>query len=101
MTACVRPRNDRRNWRGRRLPLVNSGLLHDRQDLGLGDEALPALLVPVEDDPDAVLLGGIANTSAPSDPCSALLAPAVEKTFSKRSRSSICVVTRSIVLSIR
>ena len=29
--------------------------------LGVGDEALPALLVPVEDDPDPIVLGGVAE----------------------------------------
>ena len=38
-----------------------SGLLHDRRDLGVGHEALPTLLVPVEHDPDAVVLGGVAE----------------------------------------
>src|SRR6185503_17178986 len=42
---------------GLRLPLV-SGFLHDRRHLRVGHEALPALLVPVEDHPDAVVLGG-------------------------------------------
>ena len=36
------------------------GLLHDRRDRGVGYEALPALLVPVEDRPDPIGLGGIA-----------------------------------------
>src|SRR5690242_4435162 len=35
--------------------------LHDRRHVGVGDEALPALLVPVEYDPDAVVLGGVAE----------------------------------------
>src|SRR4051795_791424 len=38
-----------------------SGFLHDRRDLGVGDEALPALVVPVEEHPDAVLLVGVAE----------------------------------------
>ncbi len=35
-----------------------------RRDLGVGDEALPALLVPVEDHPDPVLLVGIAEDAS-------------------------------------
>jgi hypothetical protein len=35
--------------------------LDDRRDLGIGDVALPSLLVPVEDHPDAVVLGGVAE----------------------------------------
>jgi hypothetical protein len=35
--------------------------LHDRRDLGVGKEALPALLIPVEDHPDPVVLIGIAK----------------------------------------
>jgi DNA-binding CsgD family transcriptional regulator len=34
-----------------------SGFPDDRRDLGVGDEALPALHVPVEDCPDPILLG--------------------------------------------
>src|SRR5436305_1997546 len=37
------------------------GLLHDRRDLRVGGEALPALEIPVEDHPDAVVLVGIAE----------------------------------------
>src|SRR5689334_19069931 len=50
----------RRERRGLRLPLV-AGLLHDRRHGRVGDEALPALLVPVEDHPDAVVLAGVAE----------------------------------------
>src|SRR5712691_6802404 len=42
-------------------PRLVSGLLHDRRHLRIRDEALPALLVPVEDDPHPILLGGIAE----------------------------------------
>src|SRR6476646_7708773 len=45
---------------GLRLALV-PGLLQDRRDIGVGHEALPALLVPVERDPDAIGLGGVAK----------------------------------------
>src|SRR5690349_24365588 len=41
-------------------PLV-PGLLQDRRDVGVRHEALPALRVPVEDDPDPVVLGGVAE----------------------------------------
>jgi hypothetical protein len=34
-------------------------LLHDRRDLGVGHEVLPALLVPVEDHPHPIGFGGI------------------------------------------
>jgi SAM-dependent methyltransferase len=46
--------------RGLRSRLV-PGFLHDRGDLGVGHEALPALLIPVEDHPDPIVLGGIAK----------------------------------------
>src|SRR5262249_46457687 len=36
-----------------------AGLLHARRHLRVRDEALPTLLVPVEDDPDPIVLGGI------------------------------------------
>src|SRR5437764_2069851 len=38
-----------------------SGLLEDRRDLGVGDELHPPGLVPVEERPDPVLLGGVAE----------------------------------------
>src|SRR5882672_3482534 len=38
-----------------------SGFLEDRRDLGVGDELRPPCFVPVEQRPDAVLLGGIAE----------------------------------------
>ena len=38
-----------------------AGLLEDRRDLGVGHEVRPARLVPVEQRPDAVLLGGVAE----------------------------------------
>ena len=41
--------------------LLVPGFLHDRRDLGVGHEALPALLVPVEDHPDPIVLGGVAE----------------------------------------
>ena len=37
------------------------GLLKDRRHVGVGGEALPPRLVPVEDDPDAVGVVGIAE----------------------------------------
>src|SRR4051794_33924885 len=37
-----------------------AGLLHDPGGLGVGSERRPALLVPVEDRPDPVLLGRVA-----------------------------------------
>src|SRR5436190_8341280 len=40
------------------LPLV-SRLFEDRRNVGIGHELLPALGIPVEDHPDAVLLAGI------------------------------------------
>lgn len=40
-------------------PSLMPGFLHDRRDFGVGQEALPALLVPVEEDPDPKVLGGI------------------------------------------
>ena len=38
-----------------------SGFLEDRRDLGVGDELRPPVLVPVEQRPDPVLLGGVAE----------------------------------------
>src|SRR5687768_12481414 len=43
-----------------RLPFV-PGFLQDRRDLGVGDEALPSLRIPVEEHPDPVVLIGIAK----------------------------------------
>src|SRR6478672_8930572 len=37
------------------------GFLEDRRDFGVGDEARPTRLVPVEQGPDPVLLGGVAE----------------------------------------
>ena len=46
----------------RRLGLaLVSGLFQDRRDLGVGDELRPSGLVPVEERPHAVLLGGVAE----------------------------------------
>src|SRR5919204_1962947 len=42
-------------------PRLVAGPLHDRRHLGIRDEALPPVLVPVEDHPHPVLLGGIAE----------------------------------------
>src|SRR3954468_19948443 len=42
-------------------PALVSSLLHDRRHLGVGDEALPAVRIPVEDHPDPVVLAGIAE----------------------------------------
>src|SRR6266516_1989591 len=42
-------------------PALVPGGFHDRWDLGVGEEALPALLIPVEDHPDPVVLSGIAK----------------------------------------
>ena len=40
-------------------PTLEPAFLKDRRDLRVGDEALPALLIPVEDHPDPVVLVGI------------------------------------------
>src|SRR6266550_1022016 len=40
-------------------PTCVPGFLKDRRDLGIGDEVLPALRVPVEEHPDPALLIGI------------------------------------------
>src|SRR5438067_10662631 len=42
-----------------------SGVLQDRRDLGVGHELRPSRLVPVEERPDAVLLGGVAEDDRP------------------------------------
>ncbi len=49
------------------LPLV-PGFLHDPWDLGVGDKALPPLLIPVEDHPHLVVLVGIAEDLRTLDP---------------------------------
>src|SRR4051794_38029587 len=46
---------------GRLRPALVTGFLHDRRDLRVGDEALPTLLIPVEEHPDPVRLVGIAK----------------------------------------
>src|SRR6266705_777921 len=46
--------------RGLRLAEV-AGLFQNRRNLGVGDEVRPPLLVPVEQRPDPVLLGGVAE----------------------------------------
>src|SRR5438270_13455325 len=42
-------------------PALVSGLLHDRWDVGIGGEALPAVEIPVEDHPDPISLVGVAE----------------------------------------
>src|SRR2546429_1293723 len=42
-------------------PTLVPGFLHDRGDLGVGDEALPTRRIPVEEHPDPVVLVGIAK----------------------------------------
>src|SRR5437763_7294906 len=42
-------------------PTFVPGFLKDRRDLGVGDEVLPALRIPVEEHPDPVVLIGIAK----------------------------------------
>jgi len=42
-------------------PTCVPGFLKDRRDLGIGDEVLPALRIPVEEHPDPALLIGIAE----------------------------------------
>src|SRR5205814_780322 len=50
---------------GRHLrPALVSGLLHDRRDFRVGHEACPALFIPVEDRPHAVLFARIAEDGA-------------------------------------
>src|SRR3954454_22535041 len=48
-------------WRGCLGPSLMTRLLHDRRHLGVRDEALPALLVPVEEHPDAVAFVRVAE----------------------------------------
>src|SRR6476646_11551208 len=47
-------------FRGLQLPF-HPGCSQDRANVRVGDEALPALLVPVEDPPDPVALGRVAE----------------------------------------
>jgi hypothetical protein len=42
-------------------PTFVPGFLNDRRDLGVGEEALKALLIPVKEHPDPVVLIGIAK----------------------------------------
>jgi len=69
--------------------------LKHRREIGVGDEVLPVLLIPVEEHPDPTVLIGIAKTVEPLDPCcfrvSTLL---VEKIFIQRSKSSTLDVAR-------
>src|SRR5437588_4501812 len=51
------PSTERRRLR----PALMPGFFHDRGHRRIGDEALPALLVPVEHHPHAVLLIGVAE----------------------------------------
>src|SRR5436189_4509111 len=47
---------------GQRLrPTLVPGLLHDRRHFGIGHEALPTLLIPIEDHPHAVSLIRVAK----------------------------------------
>src|ERR1700710_437869 len=58
----VRPSRPVGAEEGRSHGLVDvTGLLDDREHLGVGDEVRPPGLVPVEEHPDAVLLGGVAE----------------------------------------
>ena len=76
-------------------PTFVPGFLKDRRDLGVGDEVLPALLIPVEEHPDPVVLIGIAKDGRTLGPVlPSLPAPLVEKIFTKRSKSSTFVVAR-------
>ena len=81
-------------------PPLHPGCRQERGNVGVGHEALPALLIPVEDPPDPVALARVAE-----DGCSlrAVLlrfsAASVEKTSMKRSTFSTCVVASSISFS--
>jgi hypothetical protein len=59
--------------------------LHDRGDLGVGDEALPALRVPVEEHPDPVFLVGIAKDGRTLGP---MLLSLISGPWSRRSSPS-------------
>src|SRR6185312_10785501 len=57
-------------------PALVPCFLHDRGNLGVGDEALPPLRVPVEEHPDPVVLVGVAEDGrAPGAVLLALLGP--------------------------
>ena len=74
-------------------------LLKNRRHVGVGGEALPPRVVPVEDDPDAVGIVGIAEDVAPLDPCCPRFsAPWVEKTFQNWSKSATFAVARTILV---
>lgn len=78
---------------------LQAALLKDRRNLGVGDEALPTLLTPVEDHPDAVVLGGIARDVRALGPVlPSLLSALGGKGVLKRSKSSIFDVARIMSL---
>ena len=102
-----------RSARGLRLDVVLAGelsclgstlepaFLKDRRDVGVRDEVVEALLVPVEDYPDPAIVIGIAKDVRTLLPCCLRFsAPLVEKVPQKRSKSSIFTVdkTNSILL---
>ena len=84
----------------RRLGLsLVSGFLQDRRDLGVGDEVLPALGIPVEEHPDPVVLVGVAKDRRTlGTVLLSLLGALGREDFRKRSKSSTFVVARIISL---
>ena len=70
-------------------------LLEDRGHLRVGQKVLVALLVPVKEHPNPVVVVGIAKTCEPFEPCCfRFSAPLVENVFQKRSKSSTLTVDR-------
>ena len=82
-------------------PALVPGLLNDRRDLGVGEEALEALLVPVEDHPDPVVLRW--DRERRSNPWTraacASRRPWSRRSSGKRSKSSTFVVASIISCS--
>jgi len=80
-------------------PALVPGLLHDRRDLRVGGEALPAVEIPVEDHPHPVVLIGVAeHERALRAVLLALLGTLGGEDPSERSNSSTVVVASSILV---
>ena len=76
-------------------PAFEPRLLEDRGHLRVGQEVLVALLVPVKDHPDPVVVVGIAkDLRTLRAVCFRFSAPLVENVFQKRSKSSTLTVDR-------
>jgi hypothetical protein len=83
-------------------PACEPSLLEDRRDLGIGHEVLVALLVPVEDYPDPVVVIGIAKDVRTLGPMLlALLSALGRERVPERSKFSTFTVDRIIAFLLR